>query len=68
MAITPDIQQKYDTVKNLRGELDQKLQELYGGPDSLSAENQYYFDHTVYVGLLWAILATYTAYALFIKE
>lgn len=68
MPIPTDIQQSYQKVKELRGELDQKLQELYGGPGSLSADNQFYFDHTVYVGLLWTILATYTAYSLFVNR
>jgi len=51
----------------LRGELDEKLKELYVTEDSLAYEQKRMFDGTVYTSLIWTVLATTTLFYVFKK-
>jgi hypothetical protein len=55
-----------DVVK-IRNELDIKMQELYGIEGSIVDEHQKHYDTTMYIGLLWTILATSSLYFVFTK-
>jgi hypothetical protein len=59
-----NIQSKYESVKDLRNELDNKMREIYNPEDQDS-----YILHTqsVYMTLSWTILATSVLYYLFVK-
>jgi predicted MPP superfamily phosphohydrolase len=75
-AITP---QQYDASYNyitstynndvlkLRSELDAKMKELYATPDSRIYEYKASYDTTMYVTILWTILATSGLYFVFTK-
>lgn len=54
-------------VLKLRSELDAKLKELYSTEDSRMNEYANYYDTTMYVGILWTILATSGLYYAFTK-
>jgi hypothetical protein len=54
-------------VLKIRNELDIKMQELYGIDGSIVDEHQKHYDTTMYIGLLWTILATSSLYFLFTK-
>lgn len=54
-------------VLKIRNELDIKMQELYGIEGSLTDEHQKHYDTTMYIGLLWTILATSGLYFVFTK-
>jgi len=55
-----------DVVK-VRNELDIKMQELYGIEGSIVDEHKKHYDTTMYIGLLWTILATSSLYFVFTK-
>jgi hypothetical protein len=55
-----------DVVK-IRNELDIKMQELYGIEGSIVDEHQKHYDTTMYIGLLWTILATCLLYYIFVE-
>ena len=59
-----NIQSKYESVKDLRNELDNKMREIYNPEeqDSYILHNQ-----SVYMTLSWTILATSVLYYLFVK-
>jgi hypothetical protein len=54
-------------ILKLRSELDAKLKELYATEDSRMNEYANYYDTTMYVGILWTILATSGLYYAFTK-
>lgn len=54
-------------VLKLRSELDAKMRELYGTPDSRMFEYKQSYDSTIYAGILWTILATTGLYFVFTK-
>jgi hypothetical protein len=61
------IKNTYNTdITNLRYELDQKLNELYG-KDTILNDYKNNYDLTIYTGLIWTILATTGLYFVFTK-
>ena len=62
-----DISAKHKNIMQLRGELDEKLKELYVTEDSLAYEQKRMFDGTVYTSLIWTVLATTTLFYVFKK-
>jgi hypothetical protein len=62
-----DISAKHKNIMKLRGELDEKLKELYVTEDSLAYEQKRMFDGTVYTSLIWTVLATTTLFYVFKK-
>lgn len=54
-------------VLKVRNELDIKMRELYGIEGSIVDERQKHYDTTMYIGLLWTILATSGLYFVFTK-
>lgn len=62
-----DISAKHKNIMRLRGELDEKLKELYVTEDSLAYEQKRMFDGTVYTSLIWTVLATTTLFYVFKK-
>jgi hypothetical protein len=63
-----DITNTYNSdVLKLRSELDAKMRELYGTPDSRMFEYKQSYDSTIYAGILWTILATTGLYFVFTK-
>ena len=60
----PDIDGEYKSVRELRGELDNKMREIYN-PDN---QDPYILNNqSVYMTLSWTILATSVLYYLFVK-
>jgi hypothetical protein len=57
---------KNDVVK-VRNDLDMKMQELYGLEGTIRNEKQKQYDTTMYIGLLWTVLATSGLYFVFTK-
>jgi len=64
----------YDTIMNtynsnlaLRTKLDEHLQELYGSPGSINDIFTQQYDATMYMSIVWSILATSLLYFVFIK-
>ena len=56
-----------EEIVKLRAELDSKLKELYVTDDSNTLDVIKNYDTTMYVGILWTILATTSLYFLFTK-
>ena len=62
-----DISAKHKNIMQLRGELDEKLKELYVTEGSLAYEQKRMFDGTLYTSLIWTVLATTTLFYVFKK-
>jgi hypothetical protein len=63
-----DILNKYNNnITITRSELDSKLKELYEINGSLTLDNKYQYDATIYSGILMTILATGLIYYTFTK-
>jgi hypothetical protein len=58
----PDVAQTYNTVLQLRKELDRKLSELYQMKNSVPESKYQDVDSAIYATLLWATLATCLVY------
>lgn len=54
-------------ILTLRNELDAKLMEIYSTEGSITSDIMKSYDATIYVGLLWTILATTGLYFVFTK-
>lgn len=52
------LKSKHKDIMKMRGELDEKLKELYVTDDSFAYEHKRVFDGTVYTSLIWTILGT----------
>lgn len=61
-----DIDASYNDIVYLRGQLDEKLGELYLTDNSILADDKLMYDTTIYTGVLWTVLATVTVYYLFV--
>lgn len=64
----------YNTIMNtynsnlaLRTKLDEQLQEIYGAPGSINDIFTQQYDATMYMSIVWSVLATSLLYFVFIK-
>jgi hypothetical protein len=62
-----NIMNSYSGVVNQRTSLDAKLQELYGAPGSINDIYSQQYDTTMYMSIVWTVLATSLLYFVFIK-
>ena len=62
-----EIKSSYNTITNLRNELNTKLEELNSGKDTKFCNSKLYLDSTVYTSVLWTILATTLVFYIFKK-
>jgi len=64
------LQQIQSNNVNLRQELDQKVQYILAGKDTIknaNNETRYYMDSTIYANIMWSILATSLIYFVLVK-
>ena len=57
----------YNNVLHKRTELDEKMNELLSGPNSISREKMNISDASVITTLLWTVMATSLLYIVFVK-
>jgi hypothetical protein len=62
-----EIMNMYKTNMDLRNELTEKINELYGGNESRYGNSKIYLDSAVYSSVLWTILATTLLFYIFRK-
>jgi hypothetical protein len=61
------IQTMHNEIMNMRNDLDIKLQQLYQTNNSILYDYKMGYDTSMYVGILWTILATSVLYYVFVK-
>jgi hypothetical protein len=60
-----NIENRYDSIVNLRQELDTKLSAIYKTKNSVASDSQLEFDSSVYKGILWSVLASSLLFYIF---
>lgn len=62
-----DFLKKHKLILNNRSDIDVKLQELYGMPGSMNDTFLQQYDSTIYLSVIWSVLATSLLFYVFIK-
>jgi hypothetical protein len=60
-----NIENRYDSIVNLRQELDTKMSAIYKTKNSVASDSQLEFDSSVYKGILWSVLASSLLFYIF---